>query len=150
VLNKHGLAIMQAPTHIDSVPALATTLLHVSGESISWTMPLRLAKDDMQGLGSAVTYARRYAWGALLGISEQEDDDGEVASAPPPPEPLATKAQKDHIHRLIDKLEKDGVLGEPAIREGMQAAYGTQITTKLTRVQASDLVDRLKLRAGET
>jgi hypothetical protein len=148
VLNRHGLAITQAPTHIDGVPALATTIYHSSGESATDTMPLILSGSDMQKLGAALTYARRYAWAALLGISEQEDDDGNAASTGPA-EVLATKAQKDHIHRLIAKMEKEFGVTESELRAGMQRVYGTQITTKLTKEQAAEFITRLKKAAGE-
>lgn len=82
VLNKHGLAIMQSPSHIDGQPALTTTIHHLSGESVSATMPLLVAKEDMQGMGAALTYARRYAWAAALGICADEDDDGNQSSRP--------------------------------------------------------------------
>ena len=81
VLNSHGLALTQAPTHIDGTPALSTKLLHVSGESEEDVMPLLVSKSDMQGLGSALTYAKRYAWAAKCGISTEADDDGEQATA---------------------------------------------------------------------
>src|SRR4051794_39283670 len=75
VLNKHGLAISQSPSMIDGYgPGLTTTVLHgESGESITTTMPLHLAKPDMQGLGAAITYARRFAWASVLGICGEED-----------------------------------------------------------------------------
>ena len=85
ILQKHGLAIIQAPTFIQrgedgAIPALATTLTHVSGEEASSSMPLYLGDKTMQGLGSAITYARRYAWQSILGIAAEEDTDaGEVA-----------------------------------------------------------------------
>lgn len=79
VLNAHGLAIVQRPTHLDGAPALETLLVHSSGETESSVMPLLLTKEDMQGLGAAITYARRYAWAAALGIASEADDDGESA-----------------------------------------------------------------------
>ncbi len=82
VLNAHGLSIVQSTTHIDGQPALETRILHSSGESFWSVMPLLLTKQDMQGLGAAITYARRYAWAAALGIASEEDDDGEQASEP--------------------------------------------------------------------
>lgn len=89
ILAKHGLAIVQEPCALfhpeeagPGTPALKTTLVHESGESRHEVMPLLLGGQDMQKLGAAITYARRYAWAALLGISEQEDDDGAAASAP--------------------------------------------------------------------
>jgi hypothetical protein len=59
--------------------ALTTRLQHVSGEFFESEMKLVLSKQDMQGLGSAITYARRYALAAILNISQQ-DDDGNAAS----------------------------------------------------------------------
>lgn len=83
-LNKHGLALVQAPSHIDGTPALATTLIHVeSGEQIQTVMPLMLAKNDPQGQGSAITYARRYALMAILGLVADTDDDANSASSAP-------------------------------------------------------------------
>lgn len=74
-LSRHGLAIMQ----IVDGDTLRTILAHKSGEWVSSTIALRSAKNDMQGLGSAITYARRYALAALVGVSA-EDDDGNAAS----------------------------------------------------------------------
>ena len=59
---------------------LKTILMHKSGESIETLTPLLLDKQTMQGLGSALTYARRYALSALLNVASDEDDDGNAAS----------------------------------------------------------------------
>lgn len=58
---------------------LTTRLQHTSGEFIETECLVVLSKQDMQGLGSAITYARRYALAAILNIS-QADDDGNTAS----------------------------------------------------------------------
>lgn len=84
VLNKHGLAIVQFPVVTElGAPALRTILIHgESGEQISADAPLYLdGKQHMQALGGAITYARRYGWGAALGISTDSDDDGQAVSA---------------------------------------------------------------------
>ena len=81
VLNAHGLAIVQRPTTVEGKPALETRVIHTSGQSLSSVMPLILQREDMQGLGAAITYARRYAWAAALGICADEDDDGNQAAA---------------------------------------------------------------------
>jgi len=106
---KHGLSIAQTVKLLDGgQQALVTTLLHVSGESLTSEMLLTPSKNDMQGIGSAITYARRYCMAALVGIV-QDDDDGNAASsgertngngqrtaAPRPPEnPAAAKARED-------------------------------------------------------
>lgn len=81
ILAKHGLAVCQM---IEGDAAggdcLTTILMHKSGQHISGTMRLHLTKDDPQGQGSAVTYARRYAYMAALGLVADEDDDGNAAS----------------------------------------------------------------------
>jgi hypothetical protein len=94
ILNKHGIVLLQMPTTIERadpdgkvglVPALRTILMHTD-ESIAIhdTMPLYLQDKDMQGLGAAITYARRYAWASALGIAAEEDTD----AAPMPQEDI--------------------------------------------------------------
>jgi hypothetical protein len=68
---------------------LETHLFHTSGETISSRIYLVMDKQNMQGLGSAITYARRYSLAGLFMIG-QEDDDGNGASKPKP----STPAQK--------------------------------------------------------
>jgi hypothetical protein len=107
ILTQHGLTIMQWPTYIArgedaALPALATRLshstadVHVSlypgaldgitmSESVEYVMPLYLSEKTMQGLGAAITYARRYAWQSVLGIAAEEDTGG---PAPTPEEDI--------------------------------------------------------------
>ena len=77
-LGKHGLAIIQTVEDKDPEPVLVTTLVHTSGQWIRSIYPLMVGKKDSQSLGSAITYARRYAVQALIGICPV-DDDGEAA-----------------------------------------------------------------------
>jgi hypothetical protein len=81
VLNKHGIAMTQFPSvDADGKPTLVTLLIHgPTGERLEYPAPLMLPKADPQGQGSAITYMRRYAWSAALGIVDQEDDDGNQA-----------------------------------------------------------------------
>jgi AraC-like DNA-binding protein len=80
ILAKHGLAVVQFPTTLDGEPALTTHLLHASGQSLSDTMKLFAAKHDPQGQGAAITYARRFAYMAVLGLVADDDDDGNTAT----------------------------------------------------------------------
>lgn len=79
-LQKNGLSVVQTLSEGEKGMTLETTLLHSSGEWISGTTPVLLSKDDMQGLGSAITYAKRYAVSAMLGVVSDEDDDGNATS----------------------------------------------------------------------
>ena len=79
ILAKHGLAVSQFPTQINGEPALITYLLHASGQVLADTMKLCAAKSDPQGQGAAITYARRFAYMAVLGLVADVDDDGNTA-----------------------------------------------------------------------
>lgn len=74
VLVKHGLSITQGCVKTGDEWALCTRLTLSRESSIEWQMPLLLTKNDMQGLGSAVTYARRYAIAAMFGMGSSDDD----------------------------------------------------------------------------
>ena len=82
VLSANGLAVSQVfDAAEDGKAVLVTQLRHVSGESIESRLPLRTSKDDMQSLGSAISYARRYSLMAILNIAtSHDDDDGNAAS----------------------------------------------------------------------
>lgn len=84
-LQDSGLVFFQIPTYLaGDVPALKTTLLDIeTGEYISEIVPLILAKHDPQGVGSAITYMRRYCLVSVLGLNCDEDDDGNKASHNP-------------------------------------------------------------------
>jgi hypothetical protein len=91
-LRKHGLAIVQSFDETDGTYInLDTTLLHESGEWMCGRLTLRPDKTDPQRMGSAATYARRYAYSAILGIVTDEDDDGNASSQPSRDRGLETK-----------------------------------------------------------
>lgn len=79
-LSKNDLSVVQMPGAMEGDQIqLTTMLLHSSGQWIKSTMTITVAKLDAQGIGSAITYARRYALAAIVGIA-QEDDDGNAAA----------------------------------------------------------------------
>lgn len=86
VANECGLVISQWPCVIENgdsgpKPALRTIITHAeSGEVSTDVMLLMPGKDDPQGQGSAITYARRYSLMAALGLVADEDDDGNAAT----------------------------------------------------------------------
>ena len=77
-LRNNGIAILQQTDIQDARTVLVTRLIHESGEWIAGRYPVHPVKADPQGEGSALTYARRYALMALVGIAP-EDDDGNAA-----------------------------------------------------------------------
>ena len=86
LLASNGLAVAQFPgtySDLDKSMSLTTILTHESGEWISQEMSVPVTKADAQGAGSAITYMRRYALAAVVGVV-QADDDGNAASSPKP------------------------------------------------------------------
>lgn len=89
-LADNGLCITQLVHEANSHYYLMTTLGHVSGQWISSSIPLLMQKHDMQGLGSAITYARRYGLQAILSCPSIDDDgEGSVAPRTAPVAPVA-------------------------------------------------------------
>jgi hypothetical protein len=78
-LTRNGLTYVQFPSGVNG---LTTRLMHESGEWMEETFTVTPSKNDPQGVGSAITYQRRYALGAVLGIATEDDDDGNAASGP--------------------------------------------------------------------
>lgn len=78
-LVKNGLSVAQH-TEGATVESLVmhTTLLHTSGEWLSGSYPIKPTKNDPQGIGAAITYARRYSLAAMVGVVSDEDDDAET------------------------------------------------------------------------
>ena len=75
-------------------------------------VPLILIKNDMQGLGSAITYARRYGLMAAVGIAaEDEDDDGARAGEDLPEDAEPTKPQSNNKKPSITPEQKDIIVG---------------------------------------
>lgn len=113
VLNKHGLGFTQYPSRAeDGTPTLVTILLHTSGERLESEAPLLLPKQDPQGQGSAITYMRRYALAATLGISDQEDDDGNGASgevAKEKPKTNGNRVPAGTVDHILAAVKANGV-----------------------------------------
>jgi hypothetical protein len=81
-ITANGLTIWQDITTCDKTVSVTTKVVHVSGQWVEFgPLTIPLAKFDAQGVGSATSYAKRYALCAALGVVS-DDDDGEAASAP--------------------------------------------------------------------
>jgi hypothetical protein len=108
---KNGLSIVQFPV---GKCELETVLMHTSGEWMSGTYEMRPTKDDPQGAGSVITYQRRYALGAVLGLNIDIDDDGNKGSEPkkesenrPAVEKWMSEKQFETIKTLLSGTEKE-------------------------------------------
>lgn len=89
-LTANGIAVAQTLDATgEGAHFLLTRLMHTSGQWIESLCPISGA-GDMQKMGSAVTYARRYSLSAICGIAADEDDDANAAQAPSKPVAVAT------------------------------------------------------------
>lgn len=82
VLSSNGLSVAQVMDTSENGMSMTTMLMHTSGQWISSLYPINPVKNDPQGLGSAITYARRYSLMAIVGVvaDDPSDDDGNNSS----------------------------------------------------------------------
>ena len=98
-LSANGLAIVQTCDNGDNSIIVETTLLHSSGQWVSGSISGGTVKADPQGIGSLITYFRRYGLQAICGLAP-EDDDGNAATIiqpniPPSASPVRRTAKPD-------------------------------------------------------
>jgi hypothetical protein len=82
ILSKHGLSVVQMPSQDEAGYYVETMLMHGSGQWLKSRTYMKPAKDDPQGIGSLISYARRYALQAVTMVCP-DDDDGEAAMGRP-------------------------------------------------------------------
>jgi hypothetical protein len=110
-LAENGLVVIQSPGWNDGRVTVTTRIMHESGEWIEGVAESPVGKADPQGVGSAVTYLRRYSLAAMCGIT-QEDDDGQAASRPAPKKPKADQRTKDLLDVELGMAIMEGVVTE--------------------------------------
>jgi len=103
-LNANGVAVYQPTIDDDTGRYVETILAHESGETIRCRVPLIVQKNDMQGYGSAVTYARRYGLMCMAGIAP-EDDDGNAAAKAAPVVERPINISADQFVQLMGMIE---------------------------------------------
>lgn len=124
-LTKNELAIVQTPrseiTENATIISLGTLLTHSSGEWIYEELSAVPVKDDPQGIGSCVTYLRRYALSAFTGVAP-EDDDGNAASQPGQPQKAkaSRKAAPENGDHTVEPSAEVLALRE-SIKQAMEA-----------------------------
>lgn len=111
-LNDQGIAMMQQTREDATGVTVETVFIHESGESIS-SGPLHVpaSKQDPQGYGSALTYARRYSLMAACGIAP-EDDDGNAASKRKPDERTPVRMPENVLADWLAYVGEAGSVGD--------------------------------------
>ena len=116
-LADNGLVVMQTPVVRDKLAGVVSILAHKSGEWIEdeLLLPAGVAKFDAQTVGSAITYARRYSYQALIGVAAEEDDDANDASGNTGSKAAAQAVAARKIAEHANKLENSQLLAEHKI-----------------------------------
>jgi hypothetical protein len=134
-LNNNGIFLMQYTHPCEDGVIVETMFIHESGEHMSGgKLHVPASKQDPQGYGSALTYARRYSLQAACGIAP-EDDDGNAASKPKPEpkKPAAGNRDKETLTFILELCEN--------------LAEVQEVWTKMTpdeRLLVNDVKDKLK------
>ena len=116
-LSKHGIAIMQMTDVTDTGIVLHTRLTHLSGQWIEGVYPVSQLGTHQQ-MGAALTYAKRQALSAIVGVAGEDDTDGEdtkdVSTTGVKPKATAQKKEvvtlpdeksAEMLHKMADELE---------------------------------------------
>jgi hypothetical protein len=147
LLSKHGLSILQIPSGDGEKIIITTMLMHESGEWIeSCPLVLKADKPTAQGAGSAITYGRRYALSAVLGISSEDDDDGNQASGndkktTTESKQKITKDSASKLNEIRNKLGQD----ETGFNKGLSVMLKREIKSleDITETEAKALIKTL-------
>lgn len=124
-LNENGIAVIQPIGQDDMGMYVSTVFVHTSGERLECRVPLLVTKQDMQGFGSAVTYARRYGLMAMAGIAP-EDDDGNAAVKVAPQRAAPAQAMSEGLAQSWEDSVLDS-LPENASPRAKAEAFATAI-----------------------
>lgn len=133
-LNANGFTFLQPVTSSERGVVIETILLHESGEWISECLEVPVSKQDAQGVGSAITYGRRYGLQALIGVPA-EDDDGNAATSPRATTPA--QATGDVPKRLTERQVADFM----ASIDGAHGLEEKKRATKTALTTANDMGD---------
>lgn len=104
-LSKNGLSVVQTTIPHDNKVEVETTLLHDSGQFITSSLSMPAEKLDAQSFGKLITYCRRYALAAMVGIS-QVDDYGNSASKLGETSPNPLECQHEFLTSKFNKDEE--------------------------------------------
>ena len=118
----NGLSITQLTGEASDGVLIETVLLHASGEWISSRLVMKPVKNDPQGIGSAITYGRRYGLQAIAGVCPEDDDGNRASGQDAIPIKTITEAQAEILRKLITESGADlvkflAVFGVAAIGE---------------------------------
>lgn len=145
-LARNGLAVIQAPQveYFESAAlvTLTTRLLHSSGQWIETKVSIGADEQRAQVVASAITYAKRYAIQALLGVVAEEDDDGNAASG------NSASIQSRHPRQQEQPKQPAPAASNPAATRFDKAR--ASLIAKMGADEAEHQIAAIKRKHGET
>jgi len=144
VFASHGLSIVQMPSFEAGIASVETILMHKSGQWLSNTASAPVGKQDAQGVGSVITYLRRYSVAAFSGIAQEDDDaNASIGQVKPKAQESMTDADFTALNGLLDESGAD--------KEAFCKAFGIKSVRDLPLNQLAKATGMLqaKIKAKE-
>lgn len=150
-LSNNGLSVIQLPQADGMEVIVETLLLHSSGQFIKSALRMTAAKNTPQAIGSAITYARRYALMSVLGIAGDDDDGNESSfgqqqyrqqpqQGQQQRQQGPAKVTKNQLTRMFAILRESHAT-QDLLKEHMSRTYGISSSKDLTMQQYKDVID---------
>ncbi len=137
-LAKNGLSVVQFPHRVENGVEVETILMHSSGQWISSTLGMPVSKGDAHGLGSAITYARRFSLSAFCGVAPV-DDDGNAATGrqSPPEQPKVYPPDEDALEGAKGWVKDQEALFSTLTNEEEVRAWNTKHAKALKKLEGA-------------
>ena len=133
-LSKNGIAVVQSPTSDEAGNiAVETILTHSSGQWISGAVGCKPGKADAQGVGSVITYLRRYSLAAMVGVAPEDDDAESGVGRGTPTNTPSMEARSVSVSRGVSKAKEKA--------NGPAARF---VHTAVSEISSLPTLDRLK------
>jgi hypothetical protein len=134
LLAKYGVIVVQDAATENGEVTVKTRLFHASGQWMeSDVLRMKPVKNDPQGIGGAITYARRYQLAALLNLATEEDDDGNYASG-------RTEARTYTNRTANKKPEQDKKTGADKLKLAQERTIDLGVKCGMTREEVMSMV----------
>jgi hypothetical protein len=142
-LTEQGIAMFHMMVRDEQGAVMRTMLVHGASEtSVSCDVPLIINKNDMQGMKSATTYAKRIGLESLTGIAPEDDDGNAAAKAAPKVEPSKLISKEQYV-------EMSDLMFDTNTDEAKFCAYWkVKQLEDMTEKQAIDAIAMLSKKAA--
>jgi hypothetical protein len=144
-LTEQGIALFHSMHREDGTMMMRTTLSHGATDThIHCDVPLIVNKNDMQGMKSATTYAKRIGLESVTGIAPEDDDGNAAAKSPPKDEPKNTPITADQFKAMND------LIFDTETDEAKFCAYWkVETLEEMTSKQATDAIAMLQKKLAK-